>query len=191
VRHYGFFTEHFDDSAKRTGTQHLERGSFDPDLLDAQSAARLALFQYMIGNTDWSIDRERNIMLLQTADGRQLPVPYDLDMSGLVDAGYAGPAPDLPIDDVRDRYYLGYCQPGIDWNALSADYLAARPGILETIEGVAGLSNNSKRSTVRFLDDFFDTLESNEERASRIVEACQPWPPGSDTSYANGTRGGR
>jgi len=175
--HYAFLTEHFDAAAARTGNQRPERGSFDADRLDAQAAARVALFQFMIGNTDWSIARERNTMLLQNGAGRQLPVPYDLDMSGLVDADYAGPAPGLPIDDVRDRYFLGYCQPGVDWDGLFAEFIGQQEAILGLDDRLPGLSRASQRWVHRYLESFFDLLGSPEQRQERITGACRPWPP--------------
>ncbi len=114
IENYAFFSEHFDSVAERNGVRRLDRGSFDHEKLDTSAADLLALFQYMIGNTDWSIVRERNTVLMETSGGRQVPVPYDLDMSGLVNAHYAGPAPGLPIDDVRKRHYLGFCHPDVD-----------------------------------------------------------------------------
>jgi hypothetical protein len=177
VPHYAFFAEHFDATAARTGTERPERGAFDAGRLDAQAAGMLALFQYMIGNTDWSIARERNTMLLVNSAGRQLPVPYDLDMSGLVNAKYAGPAPGLPIDEVRERWFLGYCQPGTDWDALFAHYSERRTDLLELADGIAGLSRNSVRAAQTYLESFFAILDSGEARQTRIVERCQPWPP--------------
>ena len=176
ARHWAFLSEHFDDMAARLGAERLPRGSFDATRLAAQHAATLALFQYMIGNTDWSIARERNTVLLSRAD-RQIPVPYDFDMSGLVNAGYAGPAPGLPIDDVRDRHFLGYCQPGTDWDRLFADFTARREAILALGETIPGLSRSSRKSTEYFLNGFFRTIGSVEERAARVVGGCQPWPP--------------
>jgi hypothetical protein len=175
--HYAFFTEHFDDAAARTGNERPERGNFDPGRLDAQTAARLALFQFMIGNTDWSIARERNTMLLQSSEGKQLPVPYDLDMSGLVDADYAGPAPGLPIDDVRERYFLGFCQPGVDWDALFAEFNSKRDAILELDDRLPGFSRSSQRWIHRYLESFFDVLDSADQRREQITAACHPWPP--------------
>jgi hypothetical protein len=175
--HYAFLTEHFDAAAARTGNQRPERGSFEPSRLDAQAAARLALFQFMIGNTDWSIARERNTILLQNDEGRQLPVPYDFDMSGLVAADYAGPAVGVPVDNVRDRYFLGYCQQGIDWDALFAEFNANREPILELDDRLPGMSRSSQRWVHRFLEGFFDILSSPERRRELIEEACQPWPP--------------
>jgi len=174
--HYAFFTEHFDDVAARTGSRRLNRGSFDPDRLDPQAAATLALFQYMIGNTDWSIVRERNTALL-IKDGLQIPVPYDLDMSGLVNAVYAGPAPGLPIDSVRQRYFLGYCQPGTDWDSVFAVFEERKPDLLALAGEIPGLSRRSRSLTGRFLEEFFETIAQPEVRANSIVEHCQPWPP--------------
>ena len=189
--HYAFLTEHFDALAARSGAQRLERGGFEAGKLDAQVAAELALFQYLVGNTDWSIARERNTMLLQTADGRQLPVPYDLDMSGLVDADYAGPAPGLPIEDVRERYFLGYCQPGTDWDALFDHFSSQQDAILDLTDEVPGLSRASRRTSRRYLQQFFTLLESAQCRNDNIVAVCQPWPPSGEdhtSPLANGAR---
>ena len=175
--HYAFFTEHFDSMAARTDSTRLPRGSFDETRLDAQSAARVALFQFMIGNTDWSIARERNTVLLLDGDGKQVPVPYDLDMSGLVNADYAGPAPTLPINNVRERYFLGLCQPGTDWDALFSDFEDRKDTILGLIGRLPGFSRVSKRMTRQYLEKFFDILESSAVREQEITGACRPWPP--------------
>jgi len=82
IVNYAFFTEHFKSVAKRNGAELLPRKSFDHEKLDAHSADLVALFEYMIGNTDWSIVRERNIVLLQDSNDLLQPLPFDFDMSG-------------------------------------------------------------------------------------------------------------
>jgi hypothetical protein len=116
-------------------------------------------------------------MLLGSAEGAQVPVPYDLDMSGLVNAGYAGPAPGLPIDNVRERYFLGYCQPGTEWEPLFAELAAKQQAILSAADGIPGLSRNSTRSAQEFMRGFFDIVRSAERRREAIERACRPWPP--------------
>jgi len=179
IVNYAFFTEHFESVAARTGAEVLSRGSFDHTKLDRYAAERLALFQFMIGNTDWSIVRERNIVLLQKPDGSQVPLPYDFDMSGLVDAHYAGPPPSLPIDDVRERYYLGFCSPGVDMDGLFGFYLAKRKALLAMAHALPQIDRKSQKSIRKFLDEFFEVLESGDLRSEQIVNHCQPWPPGS------------
>ena len=148
----------------------------------------LALFQFMIGNTDWSIVRERNTTLV-LKDGLQIPVPYDLDMSGLVDASYAGPAPGLPINDVRQRYFLGYCQPGADWDSAFALYSTKKGALLNVVSEIPGLSGKSRRSSTRFLEEFFEILASRSDREGCIVGHCQPWPPEAEhTASRTGTQ---
>lgn len=178
LHNFAFFTEHFDSVAARNGFSRLERGSFDASRLDGPAADRVAMFQYMIGNTDWSIVRERNTVLMADEQGRQVPVPFDLDMSGLVDAHYAGPAPGLPIDSVRERHYLGFCHPQSDWSALFKEFSGHKADVMATLDSVPGLSRNSHRSARLFLDDFFEIIESP-RRDEAIVNGCTPWPPSS------------
>ena len=177
IVNYAFFTEHFKSVAARNDAELLERHSFDHETLDADAAGLLALFQYMIGTTDWSITRERNIALLLDSEGSQLPLPYDFDMSGLVNAHYAGPAPGLPIDEVRDRYYLGFCQPGTDWDALFEAYLEKEPELKNIAEEVPELGKQNRKSVNSYLKKFFATLRSPESRQRKIVDQCQSWPP--------------
>jgi len=176
IRNYAFFTEHFDSVAARNGKEVIDRGGFDPEKLDTHMAGLVALFQFMIGNTDWSVMRERNIVLLQDLSGAQLPLPYDFDMSGLVNAQYAGPAPDLPIKDVRDRYFLGFCGPGLKQDSFFLPYLENKEALLSLVNTVPGLDRKSAKSTLRYLQEFFEILESEELRTKQIVNQCQPGP---------------
>lgn len=179
IKNYAFFTEHFDSLAGRSGMTRPGRGAFDPGRLDAMASAMLALYQFMIGNTDFSIARERNVILLDRA-GRQLPVPYDFDMSGLVNTHYAGPAPGVPIKEVRERYFLGYCQPGTDWETLYDRFQKREQAILKLTRTVPGMSRRSTRSTIRFLEKFFDLLNDPADRQRQISGQCLEWPPGSE-----------
>lgn len=177
IRNYAFFTEHFESVASRSGAVKLPRHNFDHERLDGQASNELALFEFMIGNTDWSIVRERNIVILQRPDDVQIPLPYDFDMSGLVNAKYAGPAPTLPIDTVQDRYFLGYCHPDTDWDLLFKLYLGKQEKLLSMTGEIQGLDRNSRRFISRFLREFFTIIGTPDERDEKIVNHCQAWPP--------------
>jgi hypothetical protein len=174
---YAFFTEHFKSLAARKKAELLPRFSFDHEQLDTHSADILALYQFMIGNTDWSIVRQRNTILVQSPGGKQVPVPYDLDMSGLVNAHYAGPAPGLPIDDVRERYYLGFCHPDIDWTSLFFEFRHMQAALLALPGEIPELGKKDQKSTVRYLKKFFTILNSAKQAEKKIINACHPWPP--------------
>jgi len=172
----GFFAEHFKDLAARMGAQLLAQTDFDPARLDLNAADQLALFNFMIGNTDWSIEKQENVFLLRFPDGRDVPVIYDLDMSGLVNAYYASPSPDVPVKKVKHRYYMGYCHPDMDWSALFAKFSGLEGDIMKTLVETPGLGRGDRRESGAYLDTFFDTLDSEEARKTRIIDRCHPMP---------------
>ena len=78
-----------------------------PKKFKQDNLATHALFQYMIGNTDWELRMVRNLKLLNPQDGSpMILVPYDFDFSGLVDAKYAVPNDNLGLKSVRERKFI-------------------------------------------------------------------------------------
>jgi hypothetical protein len=174
--HYAFFTEHFESLAKRLHAELLPTESFDPEKLDVHAADQMALFQYMIGNTDWSIIDQENIILLQFPEGKQVPVLYDLDLSGLVNAYYATPSAPLPIKSVKQRYYLGFCHPESDWISLFRQFNSRKRDVMAVLADTPGLGRGDQRVAGVYLESFFRILGSPKSRENAIVNACQPWP---------------
>ena len=132
----------------------------------------------MVGNTDWSIEKQNNVILLRFPDGKDVPVLYVLDMSGLVNAYYASPAAGLPIKKVKHRYYLGFCHPDTDWDALFTKFSGLEVGIMKMLINSPGLGRGDRRESGAYLDSFFETLDSFDPRNTRIVERCRPMPSG-------------
>ena len=174
---YAFFTEHFDSMAARHNASLLERGSYDTKYIDRAQTEILALFHFMIGNTDWSLVRQRNTILIAESDGTQLPAMYDLDMSGLVDAHYAAPAPDLHLINVRRRLFQGYCPNADNWQPLLTHFQERHDDMIATIESISGLTNSNRRIARKYLQSFFDILDSAKQRDKYLITKCQMWPP--------------
>jgi hypothetical protein len=174
VERYAFFTEHFDSVAKRTGAQFFPTENFDPSTADAAQLATLELFEFMIGNTDWSLLRGHNVAHFRAADGSVFAVPYDFDFSGIVNASYATPPPMLRIDRVTQRVYRGLCHPGLDWDALFRGFEAKREAIVALIERAPALTDAQRAQVQSYVRSFFETIGSPEERQDDIVEECRP-----------------
>ena len=60
------------------------------------------IFQYLVGNGDWSHTHFHNVKLMRVGF-EYFPVPYDFDFTGFVDAPYATPPEGSGLDGVRDR----------------------------------------------------------------------------------------
>ena len=119
----------------------------------------MALFQYMIGNPDYSVPHRHNVKILELAGPGPVgysAVPYDFDYSGLVDAFYAVPAEPLDITTVKERYYLGPCRPDLDFNVAIGQLNLYRDKILQLVRDFEYLDQKDKKSLVSYLEEYFD-----------------------------------
>jgi hypothetical protein len=181
---FGFLIEDEGDLADRVGRIALDVGSGEirRSQLDQALAARYALFQYMIGNLDWDMTygpeedgccHNSKLFAAEAAPTTAVaPAPYDFDYSGFVDAPYATPPEQVPVRSVRTRYFRGSCSFAGELPAAAADFLAKRDAMLALVEGEARLSASRRRSTLSYLEDFFDTLADPRSFDRRIVRRC-------------------
>ena len=179
LRRQAFLIEDVDDVAARLGMEELEVPAVSPGELDGDAAALVELFSLMIGNTDFSTIRSpegkdccHNVKLLTGGDAGIVPVPYDFDSAGLVDASYALPSELLPIDDVRERYFNGLCKPAAHFEAARARLLEREAAILEVFAGADSLVDAVHDKTMTYLQDFFTMLKDDARFRSEVVEAC-------------------
>jgi hypothetical protein len=97
--------------------------------MDVKQAVLVALFEYFIANTDFSISQLHNIELVMMGNGLVLPVAFDFDFSGAVNARYATVDPILGITQVRDRLYRGYCAEPEDFSEAFTNFNKQKPAI--------------------------------------------------------------
>lgn len=178
----GFFTEDPDDAAGRNDLKEATVGTFvRAGQLDPGAAARAALFEYMIGNTDWSMrqappggDCCHNFRLLgaEKAQSGLIPVPYDFDSSGFVNAPYAAPAEQLGLSSVRDRQYRGYCMHNAQALAAAAEFRAKKGQVLAAIAGVPQLDEGRKRGAASYIEGFFRDIATDEDVRKRVLKSC-------------------
>lgn len=171
-----FLIEDEDQMAYRNGSVMSEWEQFHPASLDDEHAVFVAHFQFMIGNTDWSGPFFHNTKMVRAADGRYLLVPYDFDFSGSVDARYAAPAPELPIRDVEDRLYRGFCRPTVDAQSVARRFLEARDSIEALHRGFALLEDGTRERLLRFYGEFFEVMEDPRRYERQITRVCRDLP---------------
>ena len=155
---WGFLLESERELAERTGGKILagSRGALYDHLAEG-APALLALWEYFIGNTDWSLAALHNIRLVATDTGT-FAVPYDFDFSGLVDAPYAAPDPRLPIRSVRERLWRGPCLSAPALAPVLARFVQQRDAIRALYDALPALDRRYARDAVRYIDQFYDQL---------------------------------
>ncbi|MCW3798430.1 hypothetical protein OMW55_11500 [Sphingomonas sp. BN140010] len=177
----GFFIEDAFHLAQRTGLERPRTGDMVPrSSLSAAHAARMAMFEYLIANLDWSMrggpEGEgccHNARLLQRpGQPGFVPVPYDFDFSGLVDAPYAQPPAQIPIPNVRVRNYRGYCLHNAEALAAAGEIRTKRTEIMTLLASIPGLSPGSLRKARAFLDPFWAQIATDATVRARILSNC-------------------
>ena len=176
---WGFFLEDLDDAARRNGLTRAQVGDrILSSQLDPRQAARMALFEYMIGNLDWSMRAGpqgegccHNGRLLAGKGTLFLPMPYDFDYSGLVDAPYAVPPDGIPVRSVKTRYYQGYCRFNSEVVAAAAEFRAKRPAI-EAMFAQLPLTQRPRAKAMAYLADFYAQIATDGDVQAKILKNC-------------------
>lgn len=167
ITQYAILLEPDEEMADRLGGQLLA-GVGRLRTINSEQYCLLTVFQYMIGNTDWSLDHRHNIRLLQLAEGAPLPVPYDFDYAGLVNAPYAAPPPQLPVDNVRERFFQWRGKDERDLEKTLQLFHEQKPGLLNLVEQLEPLSSGARQDARAYLESFFEIIESREKMESEL-----------------------
>jgi hypothetical protein len=137
---------------------------------------KMAVFEYLIGNTDWSVEYEQNIRLL-AKDSLSVPtaVPYDFDHAGLVDAPYAQPAEELQMRSVRERRYRGYCISDMkEFVPVIAFYNEIKKDIYALYTNCSLIDSKYLKATIKYLDEFYNTINDAKKLQEEFGYPCRP-----------------
>lgn len=177
---YAVILEDDDALALRHGGRKVDwtSGQLDPRHLDPYHAVLVDVFQYMIGNTDWSGVEMHNMELMESAGREYHTVPYDFDFSGIVNARYATPDPSLPIRRVRQRLFRGFCpdqvnRPESVYEQAFARFLEVKERIYDLWEGLEALERDRLEESLEYFEEFYQTIEDPDRMESRMLDSCR------------------
>lgn len=153
---YGFFIEDTAELRARIKAEKWENPiGIDQEQIDQEQLRRVAVFECMIGNVDWDYSRGHNVKVL-SKNGKAIFVPYDFDFSGLVKAPYATLKTEIGQTSVDERFYLAYPEDLAELESTMALFRAHQKKLIKTVKSVKPLNLQSKRESIRYLDDFFE-----------------------------------
>ena len=179
--HFAFLIEDDSALAKRNDLEKLDIPKPRLSQLDPVESNRFALFQFLIGNTDWAVlagpspDRCCHNSELIGAQGKNsiFAVPYDFDSSGLVDAHYAAPNALLPIQSNRERLYRGFCVNNASLETVRQEFLLQETRILALFRNEIGLAASSREAAQAYLTKGFDILRDDGKFAALVTGKCR------------------
>ena len=178
--HDAFFIEPHNGVGMRLGMQRLRVAQVSPNQLDAWQAATYTLFQYLIANTDWSMLKgpgedgcchNGKVIIKPGSQDGWIVLPYDFDQAGLINTKYSMPAPALGLRSVRQRMYRGRCQHNDELPATVEMFNQNRQAV-EAAFIAEVLSERSQRSSMKYIDKFYDTINDPRSFEKNILYDC-------------------
>ena len=164
----GFLIEDDKRVADRFEGKSFER-YIHPKAMDDVTSIQNSMFQFMIGNTDFSVAYQHNGKLLYS-NKKIYPLPYDFDLCGLVDASYAIVNSNLGISSVKERKYRGFKRDESLVQDVRDQFLNKKSQFFQIINGQEPLFELASEfeSTKTYLSSFFEILE-NDKQFSKVV----------------------
>lgn len=160
ITQHSFLIEDIDRLAKRNDCKEFVKQVMQENT-DRDQMTLIALFQYMIGNTDWEVANFHNMKLIAPKDDpthKPYAVPYDFDVSGLVNAPYAAPNPSAGTTYVTERWYMGYERTIEEIMPVVKKFLEQKDNILKLVSDCEYLTKVSKKDMIEYLNEFFNGI---------------------------------
>src|SRR3989441_3861129 len=178
VTRYGFLIESDTALAQRIGADQVHSDNVYDPMTDPAYVTLVAVFQYLIGNNDWSIWKRHNIAIFQAVPQPRplFGVPYDFDFSGAVNAPYATPPEQLKIQSVRQRVYRGFCQPDSLLAGVLARFRAAKDSMYAAVRAVPDLPERDVRNVLDSFEDFYKVIDNPGAVNRELVRPCRRMP---------------
>jgi hypothetical protein len=158
-----------------------------PDAMEPEYLSLLELFQFLIGNTDWSAFMKEQDRLEcchntkpigDAATGPVFSVPYDFDITGVVSTRYANRLFRENLDrmglrSVRERRYKGRCASEPYLERTFEVFNEKREPIYELYRSQEGLEADIVEKSLEYLDEFYEIINDPGKVRREIIRSCR------------------
>jgi len=169
VIQYGFFIEPNEVLAARTNSTIIKSTNLTQKHIVPEVMDKVSIFNYMVSNWDWTVPNLHNIEVIKpmvidkSGLGLGLAVPYDFDLTGVVNVDYAVTPPEYNLRSIRDRYFLGICRSREVFEKELKHFLSKKNDFYALVNDYPYLNEKSKKDITSFLDEFFKQIENQKD----------------------------
>jgi hypothetical protein len=178
VVQYGFFLEPVEMLAARTNCIQLKSRTLNQKSIVPRIIDRIAIFNFMIGNYDWSVPGQHNILVIKSLNfepyGLAIAVPHDFDWTGVVNASYAIPAENVGTENVRERRFDGVCRSKEVFRKDLDIFAEKQEDFYRVINEFPYVNKQVKEDITGYLDGFFNKLAGTRDIILyNLVNSCK------------------
>ena len=165
LKRFGILIEDTDEMAERLGGETTKKINAAPTEVARAQEDLMTVFQMLIGNHDYHLGRQHNFKYVAGRAEGLVPVPYDFDFSGLVNAEYAIANPDHhELVRITDRKYLGRADTPAMEQTLQY-VLSKKDALTKRVKACKVMSPGERSDCLRYLEAFF-----KEATSQRLVD---------------------
>jgi hypothetical protein len=178
VEESAFFIESIGEIADRNGLERQRVQRVDIGQLEPSYATLVTMFQFFVGNTDWSVKlapeeadccHNGRVLSEPGQEDGWMVVPYDFDQTGIVNPRYAEPAEQLGIRSVRQRLWRGRCVHNGEVDAAIAVFNEKREALTNAllVDGI-----RDQKSGRSYIELFYKVINDPKQRKRNIDDKC-------------------
>ena len=170
----GFLIEDEDVMAARLDAEVFENEDLKRHKVNYEQLTLLHLFEYMIGNIDWSVPIQHNMKLIgKTPKSTMMPVPYDFDHAGVIDAAYADEAPKIGTASLRYQLFREFCRDKKELQSYFDLFNDRKASIFSLYQNQQALSEASRHNALRHFERFYRTINDPSAAEKTFINPCQ------------------
>ncbi|GJM33052.1 MAG: hypothetical protein DHS20C18_20530 [Saprospiraceae bacterium] len=171
LQRVGFIIESTRELGERLESVSKTLYNLNIEQLEPTQYHTVAMFQYMICNTDWPLRVARNIKTFLPEETDKITiVPYDFDFSGLVNAHYAKINPDFNQTNLRERVFMGKFDNEEQLNETLAVFKERKKDIISLCKNFKLLNKKNRQDVSNFIRSFYKIIGNKKLRISEFLE---------------------
>ena len=170
----GFFVEDMESLNRRTNSKSIKTMGIIQEAVNRSQMDITAIFQYFIGNTDWSVPKQHNIkIVVRESDLIPIAIPYDFDFCGFVNPPYTKPPVIIPILHVTERYYRGYCRTIKELEPVLDIFQKKKSAVYDLIEADTLMKPKQKMQALNYINEFYNVIDNPKLLQREFIENCR------------------
>ena len=169
---FGFFIEGTKKMSQRNNAVEIETRGIGKETTDYDISNLFFLFQYMVGNTDWSIPYLHNVKMLAVGKSKYVPIPYDFDFSVVIGTSYALPDSLLPITSVRQRCWRGPGRTQEELASVFEIFNEKKEEIYSMYRNFSHLKEKQIENILKYYDKFYAIINDPRKIKRQFSQTC-------------------
>lgn len=154
INTFAFLIEEDEQVANRLGGTLCQCFGQPEERFERVQVAKVALFNYMIGNSDYDFKRAKNLKMIEMPDGKLTAIPYDFDHSAFVYPPYLN----FERMEGTEREFKAFSLTADDDAEIKDLFFSNKDKILAMIKEFKYSTRREKVDMRRYVKEFYELL---------------------------------